>query len=546
MHSPLSLHLHQSLDQNPLIETNQPALDVLAMAIKYGSDSMVLTDRHNHIIKVNDAFIHTFGYHENEVIGKNPIFLSSITPDDPLFHEIWETLLKEKQWSKEIWVKAHNDRLFPARVSISAITNEHHKIQNYLAVFTDLSALRESQHKALKLAYYDQLTGLPNRQKIVSDIQSRKFAACVIFNIDDFKEINDFYGIEIGDRVLKEVGQWLGTMNFSPYRISGDEFAILFDEAITWIDLRSRIGALMTLLEEKIFCIDEETISLSLTAGAAIGFEKLLTRADIALNHAKKSKKHIALYAEHENIEETYRSNMQMSAAIRLALANRQIICHYQPILDLSTQRVVKYEALARMQSNEGTLISPSVFLPIAKKSKLYPQITLSIIRQACESFASRTEEFSINLSESDMLDARIVQEIITTIVKTNTASRIVFEILESEGIENYHEVTAFIHQVKSLGAKIAIDDFGTGYSNFENIIRLNVDYIKIDGSLIQGIIDNPMHHIVVETIVNFAHKIGAKTIAEYVSSADILREVNALGVDFAQGYHIGCPEPLS
>jgi len=535
-----SLQMKQSQSTTPI------ELEILAMAIQNGSDSMLVTDRHNKIIKVNDAFVRTFGYQENEVLGKQPTFLSSMTQENPLFHDTWNTLLKEKHWSKEIWVKGNGEKIFPAWVSISAITDSHNKIQNFLAVFTDLSALRESQKKSLRLAYYDQLTGLPNRQKIVADLQKKAFTACVIFNIDHFKEINDFYGIEIGDRILKEVAQWLGTMNFSPYRISGDEFAILFDEEVTWIDLRSRIRALLTLFEEKIFFIDEETISLQMTAGASIGYGKLLTRADIALNRARKSKKNIALYAEHENIEETYRSNIQMSSTIRMALAKSRVVCHYQPIMNLETQTIQKYETLVRIENQDGTLILPTEFLPIAKKSKLYPQITLAVIHQACHAFASREEEFSINLSESDIRDSRVVQEIINTIVKTNTASRIVFEILESEGIENYQEVTEFIHQVKNLGAKIAIDDFGTGYSNFENILKLNVDYIKIDGSLIQGIIDNPMHHIVVETIVNFAHRIGAKTIAEYVSSPDIYREVNALGVDFAQGYYTGRPDPLT
>jgi EAL domain-containing protein (putative c-di-GMP-specific phosphodiesterase class I) len=197
------------------------------------------------------------------------------------------------------------------------------------------------------------------------------------------------------------------------------------------------------------------------------------------------------------------------------------------------------------MIDSDGIMIPPVKFLTIAKKTKLYPQITLEVLNQSCSLFATRSEEFSINLSDSDIRDPYIVKEIIHTITQTGTASRIVFEILESEGIENYEEVVEFITSVKSLGAKIAIDDFGTGYSNFENILKLNVDYIKIDGSLIQGITENSRHHIVVETIVNFAHKIGAKTIAEFVSSEEIYDAIKELGVDFAQGYFTGKPEAI-
>ena len=524
---------------------NKREFEILAMAMKNASDSMIVTDRYNNIIKVNNAFVNTFGYDEKEVIGKNTHFLSSPKHDSSFYDQMWNTLLREKHWSSEIWNRRKNGDIFPAWVSISAIMDENKKIQNYLAIFTDLSALRESQEQSLKLAYYDQLTGLPNRQKIVADMGQRNPSVCVIFNIDDFKEINDFYGIETGDNILNQVGHWFSKMNFSPYRISGDEFAILLYENFTWHDLRNRIKALMSLLDEKIFLVRNETINIRMTVGAAIGHSKLLTRAYIALNGAKKEKTSIALYAEHENIEETYRSNMRMSAMIRIALAQKRIICHYQPIVNLITGEINKYETLVRMADTDNNMIFPARFLSIAKKTKLYPQITIEVVNQACALFANRNEEFSINLSDSDIRNPHIVNEIIHTITKTKTASRIVFEILESEGIENYEEVVEFITTVKALGAKIAIDDFGTGYSNFENILKLNVDYIKIDGSLIQGITDNPRHHIVVETIVNFAHKIGAKTIAEFVSSEAIYNVVKELGIDYSQGYYTGKPEEI-
>lgn len=527
------------------IYDNRREFEILAMAMEHASDSMIVTDRYNNIVKVNKAFLKTFGYEKKDVIGKNTNFLSSGKYDTSFYNQMWNTLVKEKHWSSEIWNKRKNGAIFPAWVSISAIMDENHKIQNYLAIFTDLTALRESQEKSFKLAYYDQLTGLPNRHKIVSDMDQRNPSVCVIFNIDDFKEINDFYGIEIGDNILHQVGEWFCKMNFFPYRISGDEFAILLYDNFTWNDLHNRIAALMSLLEEKVFCVNHERITIRMSVGAAFGHNKLLTRADIALNRAKKHKRSIALYAEDENIEETYLSNMRMSDSIRTALTKKRIICHYQPIVNLMSGKIEKYETLVRMVDDEGNVISPAHFLSIAKKTKLYPQITAEVINRACSLFSNRSEDFSINLSDSDLRDPHIVEEIIHTIKKTGTASRVVFEILESEGIENYDEVVQFIASAKALGAKIAIDDFGTGYSNFENILKLNVDYIKIDGSLIQGITDNPRHHIVVETIVNFAHKIGAKTIAEFVSSESIYHAVKELGVDYAQGYYTGKPEEI-
>lgn len=519
--------------------------EILAMAMNHASDSMIVTDRYNNIIKVNNAFLKTFGYEESEVLGKNTQFLSSEKHDRSFYHQMWNTLVREKHWSSEIWNRRRNGETFPAWVSISAIMDEQLKIQNYLAIFTDLTAIRESQETTLKLAYFDQLTGLPNRQKIVADMEKRNPSVCIIFNIDDFKEINDFYGIEVGDKILTQVGEWFSKMNFSPYRISGDEFAILLYEEFNWSDLKNRINALMSLLEEKVFFVKHETINLRMTVGAAIGNNKLLTRADIALNRAKKDKVSISLYAEHENVEDIYRSNIKMSAAIRNALSKGRILCHYQPIVNICSGKIEKYETLVRMMDHDHNLIMPSKFLTIAKKTKLYPQITLEVIKQACHLFADRDEEFSINLSDSDIRDPHIVHEIIHIITKTKTASRIVFEILESEGIENYDDVVQFITTVKSMGAKIAIDDFGTGYSNFENILKLNVDYIKIDGSLVRGILDNQRHHIVVDTIVSFAHKIGAKTIAEFVSSEEIYDAVKKMGIDYSQGFFTGKPQHI-
>lgn len=526
------------------IDENNHELELLGTAVKYATDGMIITDKNNKIVKVNNAFVRTLGYQASEVIGKNPKIFASGKHESSFYQQMWDALVHEKHWSGEIWNKRANGELFPEWISISAVPNSSGEIENYLAVFSDLSPLRESQEKALRLAYYDQLTALPNRQKIVSDIEEKKPTACVIFNIDDFKEINDFYGIDTGDAILNQIGKWFVEMNYSPYRLGGDEFAILLYEEISWEALQHKIATLLSLAENKTFYVNNSSITIRMTAGASIGGdEKLLTQADIALNRAREHKNHIARYEEEENVEETYRKNMDTDATIRKALANNRIVCHYQPIVNIQTGAVDKYETLVRMVDENENTVPPMEFLPIAKKTKLYPHITAEVIHQACTLFEKRHEEFSVNLSVSDILNQTTNKKIIDTITETNTASRIVFEILESEGIENFDEVAKFIEQVKALGAKIAIDDFGTGYSNFENVLKLNVDYIKIDGSLIRTINNNSRHHIIVETIVDFSHKIAAETIAEFVSDEEIYTTIKALGIDYSQGYFTGKPE---
>jgi PAS domain S-box-containing protein/diguanylate cyclase (GGDEF)-like protein len=529
------------------LKTNQTKLTLLGKAMKNASDGIIITDRENNIIHVNDAFLTAFGYEsKQDVFGKNPRILSSGKHDQLFYQNMWTSIQNENHWNGEIWNKRTNGEIFPEWMSVSTVEDDTGELQNYLAVFTDLTELHNTQDKLINLAFYDQLTGLPNRQKISADMSEKIPKACAISNIDDFKEINDFFGIAAGDDILRQVGQWFREIDCSPYRIGGDEFAILIYDDFPFETMYTRISSILSLLEEKIFTIGDERINLRMTIGIAVGENDLLTRADIALHAAKEKKTPISVYEEEENVEEKYRHNIAMATSIRQALAEKRIICHYQPIVNVATATIAKYETLVRMIDRDGNIVPPLEFLSIAKKTKIYPKITREVIHQACSLFATRSEEFSINLSDSDIRDTHTVSEIIKTITQTGTASRIVFELLESEGIENYEEVAQFITQVKALGAKIAIDDFGTGYSNFENILKLNVDYIKIDGSLIRGITTNSRHNIIVDTIVDFAKKIGAKTIAEFVSDEAIYDAVITHGIDYSQGYYTGKPEPLN
>jgi c-di-GMP phosphodiesterase len=433
---------------------------------------------------------------------------------------------------------------------VSAFNSMQKTTQIYLeqieAMNTSLEiTVQEKTHELENQYYLDRLTGLPNRYSLQERLAQGEEIALAVVNVDDFKEVNDFFGISIGDEMLIQIGGWLKELSGTCYRLGGDEFALIFSE-LSHKELEHRLSMLIKLLDEKTFMVKEESLNIRVTIGVAMGSDKVLTQADIALHHAKENKKQISFYDEDEGVEEHYRTNLTMASNVRRALFERRIICYYQPIVEIATGDIVKYETLVRMIDEGGNIVPPIQFLPVAKQTKLYPQITLEVIYQACTLFASRSEEFSINLSDSDIRNSHTVNEIIKTITETGTASRIVFEILESEGIENYDEVTRFIAQVKALGAKIAIDDFGTGYSNFENILKLGVDYIKIDGSLIREIALNPRHRIIVETIIDFAKKIDARTIAEFVSDEVIYNTIEEMGVDYSQGYFSGKPISLS
>lgn len=523
----------------------ESALQKLTLAVEQSPNSIIITDVNYNIEYVNTAFITVTGYTKSEVLGKNPQILQSGKTPRERYDEMKASLSQGKTWIGEFINKSKDGKEYTESVKISPIFQTDGKLTHYMAIKENVTDKKHSDERIHYLSNFDSLTGLPNRQKLQYDMEQHPPKASALFNIDNFKEVNDFFGLKTGDILLHRTGVWFKTMGFAPYRIGGDEFAILFYEDLTQKELHNRIASLLSALEEERFIVNNETLDIHMTVGIAIGMDKLLTRADIALHNAQERKIPIAFYEESENVEEQYRINIEMAGAVRKALVAGRIICHYQPIVNIVTGKTDKYETLVRMVDEEGKIVPPMQFLSIAKKTKLYSRITREVIHQACRLFCSRSEEFSINLSIDDIHDPITVQEIITTITQTGTASRIVFEILESDGIENYDIAAQFIRSVKALGAKIAIDDFGTGYSNFEHILSLNVDYIKIDGSLIRGIGSNPRHRIIIETIVDFAKKIGAETIAEFVSDEEIYDTVKEIGIDYSQGYYTGKPEVL-
>mgnify|MGYP003484360911 CR=1 FL=1 len=400
--------------------------------------------------------------------------------------------------------------------------------------------LLEEQNE--KLAYYDQLTGLGNRQKIFVDISRKNPIACAIFNIDDFKEINDFFGTENGDQILKDISQWFSKLDFETYRVDGDEFAILYYEDISLERIEHNIKNILALFEEELFHIQNEKIQITFSVGIAKEKLNLFTKADIALHHSKENKSRVSTYKENANIEKKYKQNIAMATSIREALMNNRIICHYQPIVNASTNEIDKYETLVRMIDKNGLIIPPIEFLDISKKTKLYSHITLEVINQACNTFENRSENFSVNLSIDDIKDPNTVYEIVKAITTTKTASRIIFEILESEGIENYKEVSDFIIKMKALGAKIAIDDFGTGYSSLSYLKQLPINQLKIDQGFVRDIINSSNDRAIAQAVITLADSMELQVIAEGVETEAQRALLQSMGCHTYQGYLYGKP----
>jgi EAL domain-containing protein (putative c-di-GMP-specific phosphodiesterase class I) len=241
--------------------------------------------------------------------------------------------------------------------------------------------------------------------------------------------------------------------------------------------------------------------------------------------------------------ENEYERNLKLSALVRNAIEKSDIVPYYQAIVDNKTSQVTKYECLARLIDGNGKVLPPQLFIPVAKKIKAYNILTKTIIEKSFSAFKDSDMDFSINLSIEDIMSSEIFKFIIDKLKENSEVSqRVTFELLESEAIGDFKKIERFIGEVKRYGADVAIDDFGSGYSNFSYLTKINVSYIKIDGSLIQDIDVDKNAFLVVETIVRFAKKLGIKTIAEYVWSSTVMDVVKELGIDYSQGFYIDEP----
>ena len=394
--------------------------------------------------------------------------------------------------------------------------------------------------------FTDNLTHLPNLYQLRKDLSDSDESILISVTVDEFATINNFYGFIVGDFVLEQVGKFLQeNIEDKVYRVSGTEFAILVEKVMSFYELKEHIQAMY----EKVKNVQVEyqnskiNTSITLASSASSSNENIFSKVSMALKYAQENHLPFWIYEDSMRFENEYEQNLNVSSKVRHAIENSKIIPYFQPILDNKTGKIVKYECLARLLDESDNVIGPTLFLPLAKKIKVYNLITKIIINKSFEAFKDNDYDFSINLSIDDVMSTDIFEFIVDKLKNSHGISnRVIFEIVESEAIVDFSKISKFINEVKRHGARIAIDDFGDGYSNFSYLIKMDVDYIKIDGSLISNIDLDKNSRLVVETIVDFAKKLGIKTVAEYVNKSTVMDTVKELGIDFSQGFYIDEP----
>lgn len=506
------------------------------------------TDKDGNITYANDKFLEITGYSLNELIGRNHNILKADDTDEKLYKNLWATITKGKVWQGIIKNRAKSEREFWVNITIVPIKDINGIIIEYLAIRTDVTKIMQHREEFEEIAKTDSLTGHGNRFRLNGDIEGLQNLSIAIFNIDNFRQINDFYGHQFGDLIIISIANKIYSLiaedhNIRFYRLQGDEFVVLGDNYTKNLFI-STSKTILNVINEK-FSLGNEEILLSCSCGVSFeDIKTLLSSANMALNIAKKSNVDFLVYDESLSLNSKYENNITWTRKLSNALKTNNIVTYYQQIVNNSDISDKKYECLVRM-IDEEKIVSPFFFLDIAKQTRQYFDITKTVIYQAFEMFKDKNMEFSINLSINDILDVKISNYILMMLDEYSIGPRVVFEIVESEYIENFEGVMNFITEVKKYDCKIAIDDFGTGYSNFEYLIKLKADYLKIDGSLIKNIDKDYNAFLVVSTIVEFAKKLGMKTIAEFVENESIFKIVKDLGIDYSQGYHFSAPKNI-
>ncbi len=403
--------------------------------------------------------------------------------------------------------------------------------------------------------FIDGVTQLPTRLKLFHDIDEHKEnsifpkSTLVYIGIDNFDTLNEFFGVDAGTIILKRVAEWLRndlpTAQAQLYKIDFSHYAIFIPRFITTDELEVYLRKMTTRISREEFSFQGSIFNIELTAGVARGNEDLPKNAYLALKEAEKLKKSYKIYSEKEEHKERFLHNIKINKMIKEAIADQRIEPFFQPIFNLETNQIEKYESLMRIRREDNSFATPGEFLDIAKTSKMYTELSRAMIKKCFEQLEKVRYPITINIGIEDILEPRVSQFILRNLKRHKFGNYITFEIVESESISNEIKVKNFIKKIKGYGCTIAIDDFGSGFSNFGQLLSLDADFIKIDGSLIKDIMKNKDSEIMTRTIISMAKELNMKTVAEFVSSQAIFDKVKLMGVDYAQGYFIDRADPV-
>lgn len=534
------------------------------------NEGIMITDKNKKIISVNPAFEFVTGYSVEEVVGKNPSILQSGIHDLSFYLTMWETLYNNGVWQGEIWNRRKTGDVYPEWLTIMAVKDPAGEITNYCGIFTDLSERKIVEDELQKRALTDSLTDVCNRFAYLERMNallessthiSHNIQHAVFFlDLDRFKQVNDTLGHAVGDSLLVEVANRIqGLLKNKDIlaRYGGDEFVITLTNIVHPREAAKFAEKIIRVIEEPVI-LDGQEIFVSISMGISIfptdgkTTDLLVNRADKAMAFSKQNGRNgFSFYFD--DLHTDTKRVLLLDTELRKAIDNRDFTLYFQPKINAKNMQLIGVEALVRWQNDKLGFVSPAEFIPYAEETGLIIPLSEMIFDLACESHKQIMEAelmkvpIAINISSIHFQQQNFLESI-QQILERNNTSAVNFEIEMTERtvMNSASETVSKLVRLKQMGFKLSIDDFGTGYSSLSYLVRFPLDILKIDRSFIQHICSLDDKQAVVDAIIQMAHRLKMKVVAEGVESAQQVELLREMGCDYIQGYYYSKPLPIN
>jgi len=547
-------------------------LRIAATAFEAQEATMV-TDANNVILRVNRAFTEITGYAAEEVVGQTPRLLQSGHHDEDFYREMWETVQRTGGWQGEVWDRRKNGEVYPKWLTISTVKDADGVATHYVGTQSDISERKVAEDRITDLAYFDQLTGLPNRtllldrlkQAMTASARSESNGAVLFIDLDHFKTLNDTLGHDKGDLLLQNVAERLAANvreGDTVARLGGDEFVVVLGNLNGSIEEAANetetVGEKILAVLNQPYQLGDiayrstPSIGATLFKGSEIAIDDLLKQADLAMYKAKDAGRN-ALHFFDPDMKTAVMERAALESDLRQAVQEGQFLLHYQAQM-VGESRVTGAEVLVRWQHPRRGMVSPAEFIPRAEETGLILPLGRWVLETACTQlavWATRPEmahlTLAVNVSVRQFRAPGFVAEVLTILRQTGAnPQRLKLELTESLLVENVEDIINKMTALKAQGVGFSLDDFGTGYSSLSYLKRLPLDQLKIDQSFVRDILVDANDAAIARTIVALADSLGLGVIAEGVETEMQREFLAASGCHAYQGYFFSRPLPLS